>query len=354
MPGRARSFAGALPPLLGPGGIVVAVVVVASMGTFAQQRTATVMLVDLVFVVGLYVFIGNSGVLSFGHASFMGIGAYATALLTIPEIQKNFLLPNLPGFVATAQAPDLVALVIGALVAALVALVLAAPLMRLSGLPAGIATLAVLIIVFVVLSQSVTGETRTLVGIPLNLTLWGALALALVAMAAAYAFQLSGTALRLRASREDEIAARSVGISVTRERTMAFILSGAIVAVSGSMYAHLQGSITPDAFYFEITFLTLAMLVVGGMTSLWGAVLGTLVVTAIAEGLRQIEKGVSLGLVDIPARPGLTEVGLGVLLLVILIVRPSGLTGGKEFSLSFINRPSAAEPRPDTSPTRSG
>lgn len=324
--------------LLGPAGVVVLVAVIADAGTLAQQRTVTLMLVNLVFVVGLYVFIGNSGVLSFGHASFMGIGAYTTALLTIPELQKGFLLPSLPGFLSTAEVPDLVALGAGALVAMLVALLLAAPLMRLSGLPAGIATLAVLIIVFVVLSQSVTGETRTLVGIPLSLSLWEAVAFALGAMVVAFAFQSSGVALRLRASREDEVAARSVGIGVTRERTIAFTISAALVAVSGSMFAHLQGSITPDAFYFDITFLTLAMLVVGGMGSLWGAVLGTLVVTGIAELLRQLESGFSLGLVEVGARPGLTEVGLGILLLVILILRPAGMTGGREFGFSALRR----------------
>jgi branched-chain amino acid transport system permease protein len=320
--------------LLGPAGVVLLVVLMASMGTLAQQRTVMLMLVHLVFVVGLFVFIGNSGVLSFGHASFMGIGAYTTALLTIPEIQKGFLLPNLPGFLAGAQAPEALALLAGAMVAMLVALLLAVPLMRLSGLPAGIATLAVLIIVFVVLSQSVTGETRTLVGVPLSLTLGKALFLGLAAIAIAHAFSKTGTALRLRATREDEVAARSVGIGVTRERTIAFVISAGLVGVSGSMFAHLQGSITPDAFYFEVTFLTLAMLVVGGMNSLWGAVVGTVVLTAIAEVLRQVEKGVSLGVVDIPERPGLTEVGLGLLLLVILIVRPEGITRGREFDAS--------------------
>ena len=150
---RGRAAGGALVPIAGPAGVMLLVVLVAGMGTLAQQRTVTLMLVHLVFVLGLYVFIGNSGVLSFGHASFMGIGAYATALLTIPELQKSFLLPSLPGFVAGAELPDMVALVIGMGVAMLVALLLAAPLMRLSGLPAGIATLAVLIIVFVVLSH---------------------------------------------------------------------------------------------------------------------------------------------------------------------------------------------------------
>ncbi len=317
--------------LTGPAALLSLIVFLASFGSLAQQRIVTVMLINLVFVVGLYVFVGNSGVLSFGHASFMGIGAYTTALLTIPEIQKNFLLPSLPGFVARAEYPDVVAMLIGTAVAGLVALALAGPLMRLSGLPAGIATLAVLIIVYVVLSQSITGETRTLVGVPLTLTLGGALAVALLAISVAFVFQRSGVALRLRASREDEVVARSIGISVTRERTIAFVLSAAIVALSGSMFGHLQGSITPDAFYFSVTFLTLAMLVIGGMSSLFGAVLGTIVVSAIAEGLRQIEKGVDIGVLTIPERPGLTEVGLGLLLLAILIVRPSGITGGREF-----------------------
>ncbi len=331
MRARATEFLKSLVALIGPCALVSGIVLAASFGTFSQQRTATVMLVNLVFVCGLYVFVGNSGVLSFGHASFMGIGAYTAALLTIPETQKNFLLPGLPDLLATAQTSELTATLVAISVAAVVALALAGPLMRLSGLPAGIATLAVLVIVYVVLSQSVTGETRTLVGVPLTTTMGSALIWALLAITAAFAFQRSSLALRLRASREDEVVARSVGVGVTWERTAAFVVSAAIVAVSGSLYAHLQGSITPDAFYFNVTFLTLAMLVVGGMSSLSGAVLGTVVVSAIAEALRQLEKGVTVGPIHLPARAGLTEVGLGILMLIILIVRPSGITGGREF-----------------------
>jgi branched-chain amino acid transport system permease protein len=195
-------------------------------------------------------------------------------------------------------------------VAALIGLVVAVPLMRLAGLAAGIATLSLLIIVHVVLShwESVTGGPRTLLGIPLSTTMAIALVWAVVAILVAFVFQRTSLALRLRASREDEIAARSLGISVTVERGVAFVLSAFLVGVSGSLFAHLQGSIHPNAFYFQVAFITIVMLVVGGMGSLAGAVVGTVVVSAMREGLRQVEKGVDLGVVTIPSRPGLTEV----------------------------------------------
>jgi branched-chain amino acid transport system permease protein len=316
---------------------VVAIMLLASAGTAAQQRTATGMLVNLILVVGLYIFVGNSGVISFGHVSFMAIGAYGTALLTIPLVVKSAQLPDLPGFLANAQLPMVPAVVIPALVAGAFAFLIGVPLMRLSGLPAAIATFSVLLIVHTVIRswRGLTAGPSVLAGTPLTTTLFTALPWALVAIGAAYLFQRSRPGILLRATREDEAAGRALGINVLWVRLIAFSLSAAVVAVGGALFAHLQGAFDSNAFFLQITFLMTVMLVVGGMRSLSGAVLGTVVVTVLLEGLRIVEQGITIGPLSIPARPNVRELGIGVLLLVILILRPQGLTGGREVEWPF-------------------
>ena len=303
-----------------------------TLGPDSLDRVVVGMVINLVLVVGLYAFVGLSGVFSFGHAAFMAIGAYAGAILVIPPATKQFVLPDLPGFLADVHLDPLPATIAAGGVAAAVALVLSVPLARLSGLTAGLATFAVLVIVNVVAKswQQVTHGTAGVSGIPTSTTIQGALAWALVAMAAAWALQRSAIGLRLRASREQEAAAHSIGIGVARERAVAFVVSAFFAGVAGALLGMFIGSFNPDAFFLNITFLMVVMLVIGGMSSLAGAVVGTIVISAAAELLRRVESGVDLGVVELSARPGLREVGLALLMLGILILRPSGLTGGRE------------------------
>jgi branched-subunit amino acid ABC-type transport system permease component len=308
-----------------------------TLGPDSLDRVVLGMVINLIVVVGLYAFVGLSGVFSFGHAAFMAIGAYAGAILVTPPETKDFVLPDLPGFLARVQLDPLPATIAAGGVAAAVALVLSVPFARLSGLTAGLATFAVLVIVNVVTRnwQQLTHGTAGVAGIPTATTVEGALAWALVAMTAAWALQRSAIGLRLRASREQESAAHSIGIGVARERAVAFVVSAFFVGVAGALLGMFIGSFNPDAFFLNITFLMVVMLVIGGMTSLAGAVVGTIVISAAAELLRRVEGGVDLGPVDVPARPGLREVGLALLMLAILILRPNGLTGGRELAWPF-------------------
>jgi branched-subunit amino acid ABC-type transport system permease component len=322
-------------PLAALAAIACAVTIVAwGLGPGSLDRVVVGMVINLIVVVGLYTFVGLSGVFSFGHAAFMAIGAYAGAILVIPPETKRFVLPELPGFLADVHLDPFPATLAAGSIAALVALVLSVPLARLSGLTAGLATFAVLVIVNVVARnwQQVTHGTSGVSGIPTTTTVWTALAWALVAMAAAWALQRSAIGLRLRASREQDAAARSIGIGVARERAVAFVVSAFFVGVAGALLGTFIGSFNPDAFFLNITFLMVVMLVVGGLTSLAGAVLGTIVISVAAEALRRLEGGVDLGLVDVPARGGLREVGLALLMLGILLLRPNGLTGGRELA----------------------
>ena len=127
-------------------------------------------------------------------------------------------------------------------------------------------------------------------------------------------------------------AARAVGASVYRQRLVAFAVSGALAGLAGGLYVHLL-PVQMNSVYLDLTFVTLAMLVVGGTTSLFGAVVGALAVSALDSWLAVAENGTSvLGWhIDLPA--GTREIVVGILMAAVLILRPSGLTGGRELRL---------------------
>ncbi len=331
-PDRARD---ALRVVWTPAVLCTLVVLVAVGSQFlnpALQLQASTTLVYVLVVVGLYTFVGNSGVVSFGHIAFMAIGAYAAALLSIPPIQKSILIPALPHWLGAAQLAPLTAALVGGLLAALLALVVGPAIMRLSGVAASIAMLGLLAVVNVVISQSdsITRGDKTMIGIPLDTGIAMPLGGALAAILIAWAYQRSAAGMRLRASREDEIGARGVGVSIARERTVALILSAFLIGVGGGLFAYLLGAISPDEFYLRMTFTTIVMLVFGGMRSLSGAVLGTLLLSIVAQLLRELEAGVSLGFTTTPPIAGLQLIGLSVIALAVLILLPEGLTGGRE------------------------
>lgn len=300
-------------------------------------REVTSALVNMVLVIALYIFIGNSGVFSFGHMSFMAVGAYTTAILVIPPETKSFLLPDLPGFLAGAEVAALPATLLAGLAATVFAAIVALPLMRLSGLAAALATFAVLVIVFVVADNwtTFTGGSSGLANVPTTTSAGVALAWALIAMVAAYAFQGTRWGLKLRASREDEAAAWAVGVGVTLERTIAFVVSAFFAGIGGSLFAQFIGAFTAQAFFLNITFLTLVMLIVGGISSLAGAVVGTAFISALAAFLLRIEQGTDIGPLHLQANRGLREIVLAVIMLLVLVLRPRGLVGGRELHWPF-------------------
>jgi branched-chain amino acid transport system permease protein len=309
-------------------------------GDSVTRGVVVVAMINLTLVIGLYVFVGTSGVFSFGSVGFASIGAYTAALLVIPPDQKSILQPDLPGFIAHSHFSSVEATLMGGVAAAAAGAVLAVPLMRLNGIAAGLATFAVLVIIRTVANSwtEVTNGAAGISGVPVTTGKNAALVWALIAIAVGFVFQSTGLALRLRGSREDDVAARSLGVGIRTERRVAWVIHAFVMGVGGGLYAQYLGSFNSSFFYLALTFTTLAMLVVGGIKSLTGAVVGSLTISFIAEFLHRIEQGVHVGPLHIPARPGLREVGLAVIMLAILILRPRGLTNGRE--LPWLRLPS--------------
>ncbi len=313
-------------------GVLLLAVLTELLGIPLLVRIVTVMVVSIIIVLGLQLYMGNSGILSFAHIGFMGIGAYTSVLLSMTPAAKELTNSNLYPFLISLHLPFVLSLLIGALVAAFIAAVVAYPLMRLSDAAAVITTFALLVIINVVMVHwdRVTNGPRTLFGVDNYTNLWTAVIFCVITIFAVYFFKESRVGLRLRATRDDAYAAASIGINMVVMRWLAFIASAFIAGVGGALWAHFITSFTPYSFYLTETFVILAMLVIGGPYSVSGAVIGTLVVTTAREVLRAIENYVNIQQIFPEGFFGFTEVVLAIVLIVILIYRPTGLMGSQE------------------------
>jgi len=353
---RFRSRSSALVSLLVPLVLIGLVALVGATGTPSLQGTVTQILCNLIIVVGLQVFVGNSGVYSFGQLGFATAGAYVAALLTLPAAFVLLQTPGLPHFVAAANPGPLVSTAIAAAISALLAAAVGLPLMRTSTLAIPISTFAFLIVAYNVVANwdRITGGNAGLVSIPTTTGVGSAGLWAAAAAALALAFKWSPSGYRLQATREDEVAARSIGIGLMRERMIAFVISGALCGIGGALAVHQSGVLNPTTFYFGATVTTLTMLVAGGARSVLGAVTGAIAIAVVNELLRGVENGTSvLGVISIGEAPGLAAIGLGLILLATMIALPNGLTGGIEAGeLPWLRRRGLLAPPPLAKPKR--
>jgi branched-chain amino acid transport system permease protein len=319
-----------LPALVPCIALLAAVAAVGSLTSASTQQDFITALVSATIVFGLYIFVGNSGVISFGHVSFVAVGAFLAGLMTIEEGPKQLVMPDLWPVLAEHSTSSFVSLVLAAVVGGAYALIVGIPLMRLSGIAAGIATFAVLAITHNVLTYSteIGPGATTLALVPATTGLLEAFAGASFAAAVAFAYASSRRGRLLRAAREDPAAARAIGVSITAERVLAFALSGAVCGLAGGLLVHQLGSITTDQVYLELTFLTLAMLVIGGAGSLWGATVGALGVSLLTSFLTTAESGVQLEVVDLKLPTGSAMLLLGLAMTAVLVLRPAGLAPG--------------------------
>ncbi len=329
----------ALVQLGGPTGAVVAAALLGSVASASTEIYFINALVAVSIVVAIYVFVGNSGVLSFGHISFVAVGAWAAGVLSVPVTEKPATMQYLFPYLRDHTIGNIPSLLVAAGIGGLYALLVGLPLMRLSGLAAGIATFGVLEITHNLLRyyEKVGPGSNVISSVPETTDLLQATLGALLVIGVAFGYQSSRYGRLLRATREDPAAARAVGVSVYRQRLIAFALSGVLAGFAGGLYVHLL-PISTESVYLDLTFITLAMLVIGGMTSLWGAVVGALAVSGLDSLLAEAENGFDVGgySIDLPA--GTRLVVVGTLMALMLILRPSGITGGRELRLDRFRR----------------
>jgi branched-chain amino acid transport system permease protein len=273
----------------------------------------------IILTLSLNLIIGYAGQVSLGHAAFYGIGAYASALVSL-----HWHLP----FPAAALA--------AMLVAGLCGLALGLPTLRLKEDYLAIVTLGFGVIVdLVFLNLEITGGPDGLPGIPpphffgvsfrepwVYLIL--VMVIVLLVLGATVRLVDSYHGRALRAIRDHEITAQVMGINTPAYKVLIFTLAAALAGLAGSLYAHYITFINPESFGLHTSILILAMVVLGGMGSIPGSVLGAVILTILPELLRQVH--------------AYQDLVYGALLVGLLILRPEGILGRGKLSLKFLQR----------------
>ncbi len=317
-------------------GLLIITAIVVSLNDNILSRTLTEALIRIVIVVALYLFIGNSGIMSFGHIGFMMVGAYATGWQTCCEFTREIFMPGLPTYLLNNSHHFVLAIFLAGLVSAVVAFVSGIALMRLSGIAASIGTFAFLMILYSVYLRwnTWTSGASSVIGLPQTTTPWVAYIYAIITIIVAFFYSRSKYGLALRASRDDEVAAKAAGVNVFRQRLIAFVISGFFCGMAGGLFGHFLGMLTVDSFFLDITLITLAMLVVGGMQSLSGAVVGVVVLSVVIDLLKNLESGM-FGADGFTLPTSSTWVVVGVVMMAIIVFRRSGITGNAEIYFPF-------------------
>jgi branched-chain amino acid transport system permease protein len=341
----------------------IAIAVLDSSGQAFWQGLVINLGLFIILTVSLNLTSGFTGVFSLGQIGFMALGAYASAILTLPLQEKSAYLPDLPSWIAGIHLDEsvgpipagfLIATLIAGALISVVAWLVGRVLMRLSGHFVAVATLGFLVIVRVILfnADAFTRGSRTFSNVTPYTNLWWTAVWTLTVVYIVWRIKRSPFGRDMFAQREDRVAAQAIGIRVMDPRLVAFVVGAFFSAVAGSLYAHFITSFSPTVFYFDLTFRVITMLVIGGMGSVSGSILGAVFIVGLGEALRRVE--------DATLLYGLSSIILAIIFLVVITLRRDGLLGQREVPLDRLfdrdwwrrrrERPPAAAPGADQSP----
>ena len=297
--------------------------------------------ISIILAVSLNLITGFTGQFSIGHAGFMAVGAYSSVFMTVYYSQPvEKLLTGLVGATAAQALVFLGIILFGALIAALAGLLVGIPSLRLRGDYLAIVTLGFAEIIRIIILNidrvgGATGfrgavapwEGRPIIPQYANFIWIGGFAV--ITIVVVYNIVRSDVGRALISIREDELAAEAMGVNTTRYKVISFVISSAFAGIAGALFGHYRQFLHTNDFQFIRSIEILIMIVLGGMGSITGAVLGAVVITILPELLRKL--------------PGnLIEYRLviySLLLIVIMLTRPQGVLGTKEFGLSWLKRP---------------
>jgi branched-chain amino acid transport system permease protein len=331
--------------ILTAGACVLAVAFIIIANNFFDNFTLRVFNLCAIYIIlalSLNLLNGFTGIFSLGHAGFMAIGAYISALLTMSPAQKavNFYLEPIVPWLANIQIPFLPALLFAGCGAALFAFIIGLPVLRLHDDYLAIASLgfAEIIRVIITNTQNITNGALGLKGLPKyssTYAVWGCAVLAIIFMVALIN---SAFGRSLKAVRDNEIAAQAMGIDIAHIKTVSFVISGFMAGIGGALLGHLMQTIDPKMFVFSLTYNILLIVVLGGNGSITGSIIASVVVTVCMELLRFLDGPLNLIFIKTDGLPGLRMVVFSLLLMIVVIYRQRGLMGTNEFSWDYLSK----------------
>ena len=315
----------------------IIIIIVTIIGLFIANRTLDDYKLRIINLCGIYITLGLSmnlingftGLFSLGHAGFMAIGAYTVAILTMPIPMKemNFFMKPMVPFLANIEWHFLPALLMAGIMAGLFGFLIGAPVLRLTDDYLAIATLgfAEIIRVFFTNIQSITNGALGLKGIPNYTNVWWSWGIALLTIGFIVFLMDGSYGKAFKAIREDEIAARSMGINLFKHKVMSFTFGSFLAGIGGGLLAALLGTIDPNMFRITLTFNILLIVVLGGLGSIKGSVISAIIVTVMMEVLRFLDQSMDLGFVQLKGVPGMRMVVFSIILMAVVIFRKEGL-----------------------------
>jgi branched-chain amino acid transport system permease protein len=298
--------------------------------------------VNIILALSLNLIYGFTGMFSLGHAGFMAIGAYVCSILIMTPEQKEtlFILQEALPWVQNSHAPFLVAVIAGGMVAALFGLVIGAPLLRLGDDYLGIATLGFAEIIRVIANNipRVTNGALGFKGIPDHANLWWNFGWCILTLYFVIRILNSNTGNVFKAIRDDETAAKAMGIDVFRVKLLSFTIGAFFAGVGGGLLASLLTTIDPKMFLFTLTFNVLMIVVTGGLGSITGSILAGTGITIVLEWLRFVENPVTIGDWTLPGIPGMRMVVFSLVLILVILFRREGIMGMREIHWGTVAR----------------
>lgn len=282
---------------------------------------------------------GFTGLFSLGQAGFMAIGAYATAVLTIPvEARQNvYYMNGIAGWLENLSMPMVPAMIVGGLLAAGAAALIGIPVLRLKSDYLAIATLGFAEIIRALLAapmmDRITNGSYGLNNIPGFKNVFQPMAIAAVCIALMVLLINSSYGRAFKAIREDDVAAEAMGINLFRHKELAFVISSFFTGVAGGMLAVFMRSIDTKTFQVTLTYNILLIVVLGGIGSVTGSIIGSFLINGGQEWLRFLDQPLAIGGVEIPLfRAGFRMVIYSILLMVVVLFWRRGIMGTNEFT----------------------
>lgn len=306
-----------------------------------QIRILNMVAIYITLAVSYNLINGITGQFSLEPNAFVALGAYTSSLLTMTPMEKemNFIIDPCITVLAHISIPFLPAVIFGGLVAALFALLMGFPVFRVRGDYLAIVTLGFGEVIRVVANnlQTVTNGPLGLKGIAPYTNLWWTWGLALVTLFVIVRLVNSSYGRALKAIRQNELAAETMGINAFRHKLLAFTMAAFFEGMAGAMLAHLITTISPMLFTFFLTFNLLIIIVLGGLGSITGSVIAAIAFTWGSELLRAVEEPISVfGMFIIPGIPGMRMVIFSVILITAMLFWREGIMGRREFSWNWL------------------
>ncbi len=305
-----------------------------------QIYIAKLIFINIILALSLNLIYGFTGLFSLGHAGFIAVGAYISALCILPPAQKEmmWILAPIIWPVSDLFTPFWVSVLAGGVFAGVFAFFIAVPVLKLGDDYLGMATLAFaeIIRVLIVNATPVTNGSLGIKGIPNHATLIVCYAWAIFTLIFLARLVYSNFGNVLRCIRDNEIAASVMGINVFHYKVLSFCIGAFFAGIGGGLLGSHLSTIDPKMFNFLLTFNVLMFVVAGGLGSLTGSILGATVITILLEWLRAIEEPMNLGFVELPGIPGMRMVVFSVVLLAIILKRREGIMGTREITWNRI------------------